>query len=517
MRINFPGTVRHLSSSSTTRLSYFSWSFALITCIWGCSTVQDTAATKENIIVNENKNEGTTDWLIDVPFRQCDPPDHQNCRRPQIEGYCSQTSYLAGDTLLIFVSTDPASEYTLDIFRMGYYGGKGGRLMKRVGTLQGTPQNVPTAPKNNLVECDWKVAHSMLIPDDWVTGVYIGKLTALLDGSQSYVVFIVKDNRKADVMFQCSDLTWQAYNRFPYWHSMYDEGQNPWVNTNGAKISFDRPYALYVNNLPSDFNPLSNGAGEFLLWEFPLAFWLEREGYDVTYVSDIDTHSDADGLLRAKAYMSVGHDEYWTHDMFDNVMKARDAGVNLLFLSGNSVDGTVYLEPSSDGRLNRITGRLPEREFDNEDELMGSSSYGVGYADIAIRYADHWVFEGTGLNNGDTLKDLVGWEYHGFPLKKDSTLTVLGVGKIKPNKFAADSPEDHAMVIYTAANGNFVFNAGTCFWSMPLSSPPGFKNPVNNQGEDGKDVIDFTKEDPRIQRITSNLLNRAIEGPGEGE
>jgi hypothetical protein len=393
---------------------------------------------------------------------------------------------------------------------MGYYGGKGGRLIKSFPQQEGKPQFVPQAGKNNLIECNWDVAYSLTVPNDWISGVYVGKLTASNDSAQAYVIFIVRDERAADITFQCSDLTWQAYNRFPHWHSMYDEGQNPWVNTNGARISFDRPYGLYVNNLPSDFNPLSNGAGEFFLWEFPLAFWLEREGYDVTYISNTDTHANADGLLRSKAFLSVGHDEYWTHEMFDNVKKARDHGVNLLFLSGNSVDGTVYLDPSSDGRPRRITGRLPEREFKNEDELMGNSSYGVGYADIKLQNTDHWVFDGTGLNEGDSLNDLVGWEYHGYPLKKDSTLTVLGVGKIKPNKFAGDNPPDHAMVLYTAEKGNFVFNAGTCFWSLPLSSPPGYKNPVNNQGEQGKETIDFSKEDPVIQRITKNLLDRAI-------
>lgn len=474
-----------------------------------CST-REQAEIKENVIVMENRQEGTTSWLINVPEKHCDTPDHQFCRRPQIEGYCSKDSYLAGDTLKIFISTDPASAYTIDLYRMGYYGGKGGRLMKSLGKMDGTPQPVPEAGKNNLVECRWDIAYSMVIPEGWTSGVYLGKLTALNDSSQAYVVFILKDRREADITFQCSDLTWQAYNRWPYWHSMYDEGQNPWVNTNGARISFDRPYALYVNNLPSDFNELSNGGGEFLLWEFPLAFWLEREGYDVTYITSTDTHADAAGLLRSKAFLSVGHDEYWTHRMFDNVKNARDHGVNLLFLSGNSVDGTVYLDASSDGRPNRITGRLPEREFDNEDELMGNSSYGVGYTDIVLENTDHWIYEGTGIQEGDLLKDLVGWEYHGYPLKKDSSLIVLGRGKIKPNKFSDPDAPDHAMVIYTAEKGNFVFNAGTCFWSMPLSSPPGYQNPVNNQGEVGKQVMDFTKEDPRIQRMTKNLLDRAI-------
>jgi hypothetical protein len=108
--------------------------------------------------------------------------------------------------------------------------------------------------------------------------VYLCKLTSLPARFQSYIVFIVKDNRKVDFLFQCSDLTWQAYNRWPQWHSMYDEGHKPWVNTNGAISSFDRPYGIYVNELPSRFNPLSNGSGEFLLWEYPLSYWMEKEG-----------------------------------------------------------------------------------------------------------------------------------------------------------------------------------------------------------------------------------------------
>ena len=155
---------------------------------------------EENSIVNENKNPGTTAWLISVQEKHCDYPDHQYCRRPQVEGFCSRASYFAGDTLNIFISTDPATTYTIDIYRMGYYGGKGGRLMKSVEPQRGKPQPVPTAGKNNLVECKWDTAYSMPIPQDWMSGVYLGKLTTQ-DSSQSYVVFVLKDQRKRMCFF----------------------------------------------------------------------------------------------------------------------------------------------------------------------------------------------------------------------------------------------------------------------------------------------------------------------------
>ena len=96
-------------------------------------------------------------------------------------------------------------------------------------------------------------------------------------------------------------------------------------------MSFDRPYGKYPQILDQ---PLSQGSGEFLLWEYPLCFWLEQQGYDVTYCSNIDTHSDRSGLERVKCFLSVGHDEYWTFPMYENVKNAVDHGLNAAFLSG---------------------------------------------------------------------------------------------------------------------------------------------------------------------------------------
>ena len=81
--------------------------------------------------------------------------------------------------------------------------------------------------------------------------------------------------------------------------------------------------------------------------------WLEHEGYDVTYVTDVDTHEDANRLLRAKGYLSVGHDEYWTEQMRANVIHARDAGVSLGFFGGNYIYWAVRLLPDASGAPNR--------------------------------------------------------------------------------------------------------------------------------------------------------------------
>jgi hypothetical protein len=131
--------------------------------------------------------------------------------------YASHTSVTSGDTLDVHISTYPASKYSVSIYRMGYYGGAGGRLMRTIGPLQGTTEATPGDGNRNLIECNWKVGFSLEIPQDWLSGVYLGKLSTIpepagqyLDlelASEAYVIFVVRDNRKADLLFQTSDMT----------------------------------------------------------------------------------------------------------------------------------------------------------------------------------------------------------------------------------------------------------------------------------------------------------------------
>ena len=463
-----------------------------------CASIS-AAGAEENPVVRENQKPGTREWLLKnlEPVDVKSSDDHFR-RRKAIEGYCSHASIRAGDTLTVFVSVSPAGKYKADVYRLGYYGGEGGRLVHSTGPLEAAPQPEPRDGEKKLVECKWAPSFQVKIPADWVSGVYLGKLTKLDSGYEAYFVFIVRDDRQADYLFQCSDLTWQSYNRWPAWRSLYDWNGSKWHTTVGADVGFDRPYSIYYNGLPSRFNPLTNGSGEFILWEFPLAFWMEREGYDLTYISNLDTHADAAGLLRVKGFLSVGHDEYWTRQMFENVSKARDAGVSLAFFSGNSLSGRIDLRPSTDGRAGRVFGRV--EEFKDEQDLMGASSYGVGLTDWTCVRPDHWVFEGTGMKEGDSIPRLVGWEFHGHPLRDDPNLVVLATGKAN----ATMGGDTYAATVYPGPRGNFVFNAATCWWSMVLSKPPSFTNPNG---------IDFGNDDPRVQRMTQNILRRMKETP----
>src|SRR5205823_1775695 len=133
-------------------------------------------------IRDENAKPGTTDWLLTNART-----DASKIRCPWIEGYCSKTSVKAGETIEIKVSTNPPAKFTLEIYRLGYYGGKGGRLMERLPAKQGSPQPDPPVGEVRVRECQWETAHESKIPADWPSGVYLGKLTEQNEQLQSYV------------------------------------------------------------------------------------------------------------------------------------------------------------------------------------------------------------------------------------------------------------------------------------------------------------------------------------------
>jgi len=271
-----------------------------------------------DLIEKENRKEAS-DWqLTNVKLA-----GRNQFRTQLIEGYCSHQSIEAGQMLQIMVSTNPPGQFEIEIFRMGYYGGRGARKVATLGPFKGKTQPDPDIQPRRLRECRWEPSTELRIPQEWLSGVYLGRLTKIPESTsshawQSYIVFIVRDRRRADILFQCSDNTWQAYNRWPDDYSMYTDPRHPWAPDVAA--SFDRPYGKYAQIYD---HPLSIGSGEFLLWEFPLCYWLESRGYDATYCSNSDM-TDPAQILRSKVFLSIGHDEYWDQRQYDAAM----AGVN---------------------------------------------------------------------------------------------------------------------------------------------------------------------------------------------
>jgi hypothetical protein len=466
-----------------------------------------------NRIAEENRLPGTQDWML----RKTEIDPATRYRSPAVEGFASKPSYQAGETVAFHVSTRSDDVVELQVFRMGFYGGAGARRMATLEALPTQSQKTPVPGPRRLMRCEWPVTAQWRIPDDALSGVYLAKLTSRETEVESYIVFIVRDERSADFVFQCSDFTWQAYNRWPSQFSLYDDGQHEWYWGGESQVGFQRPYGKYCQIFDA---PLSIGSGEFLLWEFPFAYWLESLGLDVTYISNLDTHRGSETLTRGRGVLSVGHDEYWTIEMFRNMQSAIAAGTSLGFFSGNTACGRVLWDEETMS-LRRVGVFGPPEgtaEFQSmsslehvppyANELLGAHSTGpvTGGADWACSMPDHWIFEGTGMKLGDAIPGLVGWEWHGDP----APIPGLEIVSTGPTQSAPGKPNggQYTATVYPGPRGNIVFNASTIWWGDGLSAPPGYVRPAVYTTPQGPDV--------RVQRITLNVLAKMVGRPLSG-
>ncbi len=479
-----------------------------------------------NPITEENQRPGTRDWMLQHPrVTPPSPPWHQHGgNSPMIEAYTSQPSVLAGESLTLQVSTNPPAPYRVAIFRCGYYDGAGARQIEALGPFVGTTQPYPTMGSNRVMDCAWKPSLTVQTGADWPSGVYLAKLSldppagAAPDAhADSYAIFVVRDDRRCDFLIKVNDMNWQAYNRWPDRHSLYCDGKTDanWVT--GIDASLNRPY---MKHHAYKDQPLSIGSGEWFCYEFPLAYWMESLGYDVSYVSCWDVHHHPETLARAKGFLSIGHDEYWTQPMFDAVKTAiREQGLSALFLCGNSLFGRLLTRPDQAGRGERIITR--EGRFKTEDQIMGvrSPTPIIGGADWTCTVPEHWVFAGTGMRHGDSLPAMVAWEFHGDAIDLPG-LEVIAAGETDARNAPVHQGTStrgsswYQASVYLGPKDNVVFSASTLLWAYGLAAPPGFmRTEIHDESWDRqrqKIVKRRRGPDARVQRITRNLLERIL-------
>jgi N,N-dimethylformamidase beta subunit-like protein/uncharacterized protein DUF4082/Big-like domain-containing protein len=292
------------------------------------ASASDPCAPPVKPIACENTKTGTSPSVWDIDGAGSDT----------IQGYSTDISVNVGGTIGFKINTS-ASSYTIDIYRMGYYNGNGARKIATVTPSVSLPQSQPacvTDPSTSLVDCGtWNVSASWTVPASAVSGIYFAKLTVPSTGASSHITFVVRDDSShSDLVFKTSDATWQAYNTYGGW-DFYSSAVG-----RAFKLSYNRPFATRGANGGRDF-AFAN--------EYPMIRFLERNGYDLSYTTDLDLDRNGSLLTNHKVFLSVGHDEYWSGPERTAVENARDAGVNLAFFSGNEVFWRTRWENSVDG------------------------------------------------------------------------------------------------------------------------------------------------------------------------
>ena len=300
-------------------------------------------------VIQENARPGTADWRLSP-----------SPGKGMIEGYTDKVSAQQGDRVTLYVNTD-ASSFTVEAYRIGYYGGLGGRLIWRSTQVPGVKQPKPERDdKTNMIEARWAPSLTVPITSSWPQGDYLFKLVAS-NGHQQYVPLTLRDDRStAAFVVQNAVTTWQAYNLWGG-YSLY-EGKNGAGGSDyehrSRVVSFDRPYQL------------GGGAQDFPGSELPFVSLVESLGLDVTYWTDVDLHERGALLAQHKALLSLSHDEYWSRAMRDNAQAGRDRGANIAFFGANAVYRHIRFE-SSDLGADR---HQVDYKMAREDPLFGKDN-----------------------------------------------------------------------------------------------------------------------------------------------
>ena len=462
------------------------------------STTQPTAVEKQDPyaqyrvkgwIAQENAKPGTTDWMI---------PDDR-AMWAKVEGFLDTTSIDVGGSAVLKTSTRAAA-WQVSAYRIGWYGGTGGRLIWKSEPQAGV--NQPKAVQNAATKtwsAPWTPSLTITTDATWPPGQYMFKLESL-DGGASYVPLVIRDDKStSDLLMQSAVTTWQAYNGWG--------GASIYTGTNGRAdvVSFDRPYT-------------GNGSGEFLGREREFIAFVERHGYDVSYWTNIDLHQRGELAKNHRGIVIPGHDEYYTVEMRKNLEAARDAGVNIGFFGANNVYRRIRLEDASTGKARlevnyrdatrdplygkdneRVTSSFRESPAPNPESSLTGSYYECNpvEADWVVGDTSMWMFEGSEFKNGDRVSKMVGNEYDRVTPSAPTPANIQVLAHSPVTCRGKASFADSTW--YTTPSGAGVFTAATFGWSPRLldacpAGPP-------------------TTPICKLQKVTVNILDAFAEGP----
>ncbi len=435
-------------------------------------------------------------------------------RVPVLEAYTDQLSYAPGDTVRFHVSSE-APRYTVRIVRLG-----GAPVAIDLPEQKGAVHPVPKDASAR--GCRWPVSFSYTLPADLRSGYYSVELAgdqARAVGAASFVVRPKRPAAGAKVLIQLATNTYNAYTNWGGYSLYAYHGRH---KVQGRRVSFDRPLA-----------------SQFPRWEEPFVRWAEANGYALDYCVNSDLEFRPEILNGYKLVLSVGHDEYWSAPMRDNLERYIGNGGNVAFFSGNTCcwqvrgeengralacwkqnfgDDPAYMG-GDHAHLTSLWGHYlvnrPENSLTGVGFLWGGyhRSHGQfmdGSGAYTAHRPDHWLLAGTGVRRGDPFGaklpgyKVVGYECDGCeltwtdglptPTGRDGTPPGFEVVATAPARWAPDDCEWYEKwekgrtgyaVIGTYTRGGTVVTVGSTDWAFGLRGA-----------------------DPAVTRITKNVLDR---------
>ena len=471
----------------------------------------------------ENRHRGTTAWRLPGPADAVG-----GLAFGSVAGYVAEQAVLPGEIERIYVSAPGARLVRIRIFRIGWYGGTGGRLMLVSARLR-TARQPRCAHRflTGLTECAWHPTLSFRIPSALPSGVYIAKLSARAGASDC--LFVVRSRRALPLLAQLPTSTYEAYNAWGG-DSLYPGGADRvglTGTTQGIMVSYDRPYDSV------------SGAGQFFARDVAMVRFLERYGYPASYTTSESVDQDPGQLSGHKALLDFGHSEYWSTRQEQGFRAALRAGTSLLFLGSDTLAWRVRYaratrassEAGRPGHIIIAYKQLADRDPDLADpsgtfvdrgaSLTGSAYLGCITPRLRVagppRYLYYpwqpstplrprWLFAGTGITAATRIPGIVGYELDERSLYTPPAAHLVGYGIARC--MAAGEPGEPSpglglqtaeSTLYTAPSRGIVFSTGTLGWELGLS-------PVPTASPDAP-----RRPDPRVVRMTRNLLAHVLQ------
>lgn len=406
----------------------------------------DCGAWSSHYVRDENQHTGSTGWR-----------DAEAVTSTSAQVWLDHDSVGCGGTVGVHVAS--SGEVTISVWRLGWYGGAGGRKMAGYTAMPsilippgwpwpqvaasggGTPAALPpqTSAPTSLASADgapppadtlptyasasaanWPTALSIDITPDFTPGVYV-VLAQGPDGKATAAPLVVRDDAGPHALTVIEPtLTWQAYNKWGGANLYQYPAADGTVSGDAQAdvVTLDRPFVSLT------------AGNQLFQQDLGLIQLGERDALDVDYIADEDLESPTVPMMQTHALVMSRHDEYWSAGMRAIANKMVLDGVNLLDLGGNNMyHAGRFLDPGRRWYQVRkrhntlhahdaaadISYRFVDSPQDDPQARLLGENFNCISAWLPYRVTDphFWAWSSEHVRAGQSFSNLVGSESDG--------------------------------------------------------------------------------------------------------
>jgi hypothetical protein len=461
-------------------------------------------------IAQENAQPGGTGWR---------PPS--TAAAPLVQGFAQYTSVACGGTVGLYLGTQSPTPVpvAVEVWRLGYYQGSGGRLVWTSPTLNvaapASWENVD--PTTFQVTAPWEETASLTIPHGWTQGIYELRIVPVGNpGAAAAIPLVIRDDTRTTPMVQVvATNTDQMYNTWG--------GNSAYSTSTGIStvVSLNRPYDGF-------------GMAQILSEDVPLAGYAESQGRTISYLADGDLDSGSPEIRAATAIVVGSHSEYWTPNMRANLEAALARGANAAFFGANNIYWHPVPQPTTGPFTTLNIWKLNSHDPNAQSPTLSSTMWRLSpiskpeqqilgeqfgcsnvLMPLTVPSSLGWVFADSGATPGQQLQGVLYQETDapdpGAPMPAGTRLAAAATFPC-PQRGVASSGS--AIALVPQPGGGLVVSVGTRGWVCLLDGSC-VTNPVYSSPAllaiDPDIVTTTVRNDPAAESVIRNATTNIFD------